>query len=353
MPWILHAFRVRSVSPVRRVALARAVSLVAVAVATTVFVAPPARADEPTAVDTENALQLFKDGKALREQGDLEGSLAKLRAAHALVETPITALELGRALLLSGKPIEAREVWLSVARIPVRKTETARGAEARVTSEKLAADARAKIATITLVVPPLDADAKVKIDGALLPPAAYAAPRLVDPGVHVVTVESSAGTTRAEVTVGEGGAETLTLEAPRAPAPVPVPVIVPVSPPSRAATPAPPVAPPPHDDSARRAAIGGGIAVAGVGVVVGTLTGAMTLSQASSLKSVCTADGRCPRAYEGDLSSAETLGTVSTVSFAVALAGGLFAAGAYFLWRPAPARSATWLPAPGGVVGTF
>jgi len=313
-----------------------------------------ARADEPSAVDAENALQLFKDGKALRERGDLAGSLEKLRAAHALVETPITALELGRAHALMGKLIEAREVWLAVARMPMRKNESVRANEARVECEKLASEARPKLASLVLKVPSVEGEPKVRVDGALLPPAALVVPRLVNPGAHVVTLETAGGTTRAEVNVVEGASETVLLEAPAAPAAVPPaqappPAVAPAAPPA-------PVVPPPApsgNDGPRRAVLYGGLGAAGVGVVVGTLTGVMTLAQASSLKETCTADGRCPRAVEGDLSAASTLGAVSTVGFGLAIVGGLVAAGAYFLWKPTPRGSATLVPVPGGLVGTF
>src|SRR5262249_10259013 len=58
-----------------------------------------ARADTNTA-DVESARALYHDGRALRDAGDLAGSLAKFKAAHAVLPTPITAIECGRALEL-------------------------------------------------------------------------------------------------------------------------------------------------------------------------------------------------------------------------------------------------------------
>src|SRR3954468_21664980 len=95
----------------RRLAFVLSLSLAAGIVVT----ASPARA-EPTAADSETALQLYKDGKALRDGGDLQGALAKLRAAYALVQTPLTALELGRTQIALGQLLEAREVLLAVSR---------------------------------------------------------------------------------------------------------------------------------------------------------------------------------------------------------------------------------------------
>src|SRR3954467_5794820 len=111
----------------RRLAIVLSLSLAASVVVT----AGPARA-EPTAADSETALQLFKDGKALRESGDLAGALGKLRAAYALVQTPITALELGRTQMALGQLVEARDVLLTASRIPVRANESAKAGEARI-----------------------------------------------------------------------------------------------------------------------------------------------------------------------------------------------------------------------------
>ncbi len=312
-----------------------------------------ARADEPSAIDAENALQAYKDGKTLREKGDLAGSLEKFRAAHALVETPITALELGRAYALTSRLIEAREVWLAVARMPMRKNESVRASEARAECERLAIDARPKLASIVVRVSPADADAKVRVDGDVVPAAALTVPRLVNPGAHVVSVEANGETARRDVKLAEGGNETVEIEAPKGLGPrAPVAVVAVVDPhPTSAVVSSPPPARP--DDTPRKVAIYGGLGLAGVGAVVGTLTGVMTLAQASTLKEVCTADGRCPRAAESDLSAASSLGAVSTVAFGAAVVGGLVAAGAYFLWRPTTPRTATIVPVPGGVVGTF
>ena len=62
---------------------------------------------EPTAEDLASARELFKEGRALREKGDLPKALEKLRAAHALGQTPITGLELARTYVLVGRLVEA------------------------------------------------------------------------------------------------------------------------------------------------------------------------------------------------------------------------------------------------------
>src|SRR4051812_9895793 len=85
-----------------------------------------AYADGPTAADLESARALVKEGRALRASGDVRGALEKFKAGHALGQTPITALELARTYEMVGALVEAREVCLSVARMPVERDETER-----------------------------------------------------------------------------------------------------------------------------------------------------------------------------------------------------------------------------------
>ncbi len=84
----------------------------------------------------------------------------------------------------------------------------------------------------------------------------------------------------------------------------------------------------------------GGFGVAGVSVVLGSITGALSLSKTSSIKASSACDGSvCNPSEDADLNSAKTMATVSTVSFVVAGVGavvgivGLFTGGSS---APAP-----------------
>lgn len=315
-----------------------------------------ARADEPSPVDSENALQLFKEGKALRERGDQAAGLEKLRAAHALVATPITALELGRAYAAGGQLIEAREVLLGVSRLPVRKNESQKASEARKEADRLAAELRPRLGAISLKLPAdLAADVTVVMDGQSVPRVALVGPRLVNPGVHVVALTRGEELARVEVRVGEGEAKDVELappppppEAPRAPAvEAPPPKVV-------APPPAPAVAEPRHDaprSKARDVVLVSSLGLAAVGTVVGTLTGALTLGSAGTLKDACTPDGRCPASASNDLDAASTTGTVSTVSFGLAAVGLVAFAATYVLWKPARAATTAQVGRAGGGLG--
>lgn len=281
---------------------------IAVTVAS-LLIAAPAWANEPNAADSESALQLYKDGKALRESGDLPGALAKLRAAYALVATPITATELGRAYIASGQLVEAREVLLTVPRIPLRANESAKAAEARTDAEHLAAELRPRLASVTVKpknVPP-GVVAKLSVDGVVVPPEASSVPRVLNPGNHVVLLEANGQRVQTDVTLAEGQARDVEVELPAA-----------VDPNAGQ----PPATSPPPESGPRKISplvyVGFGTAIVGIGV--GTVTGIMTLSTASSLKDSCR-DGKCPASAQSDIDSTSTTGAISTIGFAVGAAG--------------------------------
>jgi hypothetical protein len=195
-----------------------------------------ARAQDASAVNIAQARELLNRGLATRAKGDARGALSDLKAANALAHTPITGLELGRTYMDVGMLVEAREAFLSIARLPVRPEETARSKAARADGDTLAEQLRTRIPALLVKVTgvPLDSVA-VTIDGAIVPSEALAAPRLVDPGTHTVSARSTSGGT-AETTVdlreGEssdvelkiafaGGTPSVTSPAPAGATPIP------------------------------------------------------------------------------------------------------------------------------------
>lgn len=304
-------------------------------------VAAPAFAGEPTAADVESALQLYKDGKKLRESGDLPKALEKLRAAHALVETPITAVELGRTYAMMGKLVEAREILLSVPRIPVRKNESQKAVEARKDSETLAAELKPRLASLTLKFRADGGASKVTVDGVAVPLEAATAPRIMNPGRHVVIVEANGKPIETEVTLTEGQTRDLEIDLPAASADAP-----------------PPPPPPPGTETSSGGPgplVYGGFGVAIVGFGVGAVTGIMTLGTAGSLKDACR-DERCPPSSQSDLDSASTTGTISTVAFALGAVGLAVGVVGLVVEKGKPTATSARLvvsPTGAGVRGTF
>jgi hypothetical protein len=105
---------------------------------------------EHSAADVAQGREVFNTAFKLREKGDLKGALEQFKAAHALVGSPLTGLELARAYIALGKLVEARETLLTVGRIPTRAEETANSANARKDSAQLASQLASRIPRLTV-----------------------------------------------------------------------------------------------------------------------------------------------------------------------------------------------------------
>jgi hypothetical protein len=294
------------------------------------------------------ARELLNQGEALRKKGDLSGAAEKLKAADALIHTPITAIELGRTYLALGKLVEARESFLSVARIPVTQEETARSAAARADSATLADQVRPRIPSLVIRVTGAPTDAvAVSVDGASIPTDALGAPRLVNPGSHSIVAKSTAGGS-AETTVDVKEGEARDVQLAIAPAP------------ARAST----TAPAPTSGATASAALGEDrgpdsppspsralpwtlvVAGAAVGVAGGVVMGVES-GQAGD------ASNRHDKSSYDSAASLWTVGLVGTIVGAAAVVGGgvLFAVPSRGAESPHAARRAVWIGAgPGNVV---
>lgn len=293
----------------------------------------------PSAADMESARQLFKEGKELREKGQLVPAREKLKAAHALGQTPVTGLELGKTHMMLNELVDAREAFLSVGRIPVASDETKKSADARVECEKLAAEIKPRIPFIKVKVnnAPAGVPVKVTVDGDDIPSAALSQPRAVNPGHRVIVakVEGSPDA-KAEIDIKEG--ETLDValyiktpkkkvtpppdEQPR-PDETPPPVAEqppPPPPPQPTYTPPPPPPQPEQPKGPMSPLVPIGFVVAGVGVIAGAATGILALRKADEVKTACP-NAVCSQANKPALDETRTLATISTISFAVAGAG--------------------------------
>ena len=291
----------------------RASFAIAAAALVTAFVRPAYA--EPSAADLASARALYKEGRALRERGDLAGALEKFQAAHALGQTPITGIELARTYVQLGRLVEAEEVSLGVSRIPVASDETGRSVQARQDAAELAASLGPRLATLVVSVHGLapGVEPHLTIDGRDVPAAAIGEPRRTDPGKHVAVLTLSTGTTvRGEAQVGEGESRALVLEAG-----APPPEVQPPPPPVNATDDADV-----HYYRAPRSPLllSTGITITAIGLTAGIAFGVMTLNQRSNLGGVCP-NQRCgPSAWDA-LDTARTNAAFSTAGFAMAAGG--------------------------------
>jgi hypothetical protein len=107
-----------------------------------------ARAHAQTAAEEDSAREPLTRGQELRDRGDLPGAIGALAQAHALVTTPITALELARTHAQAAHLVQARELALSMARIPLGAKESEQAGAARKEAADLAEQLHSKIATV-------------------------------------------------------------------------------------------------------------------------------------------------------------------------------------------------------------
>ncbi len=313
-----------------------------------------AQAPARSAADIAQARELFNQAEEQRDRGDVQGALEKFKAAHALGKTPVTGVELGRTYLQLGMLIEAHETFLAVGRLTVSPDETSRSAQARSDAQRLADVIAPRIPSVTITITGAAPDqTAVTIDGASVPTAALAAPRLLDPGSHTIAATSGGQRTEVTVKLQEGDSKPVELKVVPAPLAPPPAVVPPTRPePEGAGLPSTPPEP------VRRTLsplvwIGGGVGA--VGIAVGASTGIVAMSKASAVKNACYGL-LCPYSIDGDLSSGRTLANVSTIAFAVGGAGVATMVVGFFLGghRQEAARLAPWVgPGSAGVGGTF
>lgn len=305
------------------------------------FLAPGiCRADgEPSPADVESAKVAYQEGMTARDKNDHASALAKFRAAYALVPTPITGLEVGRELIANGKILEGRALLLEVSRMPKKPLESDKAQQARDEAADLAEKAHAKLATLTVETDATD----VSIDDVAIPKDATHAPRVLDPGHHVVVVRSGTKSGRAEIDLAPGDQHQVHVDADHDDAP-PKPIV---------------------PQSGRLVFKPGSpffasVIVTGAGLVIGVAMGIPAAAIAGHLASECPSK-RCPPSASGDLDATLALGWVSTIGFAVAGAGAIatIITAALSTHReappPPPQTSVRLVPALGGFLleGTF
>lgn len=286
-----------------------------------------AQTAEPSAADLESARELYRQGKDLRQQGDVRGALERFKAAHRYGQTPVTGLELGKTHQQLGELVEAREVFLSIARIKVAADETEKSAAARTEAAELAEQVRERIPTLVVKVNGVkdESQVKVTVDGAPTPVVSFSSTRRINPGEHAIVVRSADREEKQTVALVEG--ETKDVEI----------AITDAS--------------PKYGDAAKPAAAPGGarsphvltwigLGVGVVGFAVGSITGVMALGKASNVKDACQGT-TCPPSARADVEDGRSVATISTIGF---LAGGVGLAAAaigYFVLSPKTSPAAT------------
>jgi hypothetical protein len=270
--------------------------------------------------DLQDAQTLYSQGMDMRAAGNLQGAVDALRKAHALHATPITGLELGRTLIAQGKLLEARDILLSVALLPPRPNESERSNTARAEVASLAQALGDRIPSLRFRVDAVGPPPAVKVDGVAVD--ALDVPKRVDPGDHVVDVQSGTAHEARHVIVREGESPVVDLTSHRE---------------------APGPAPAPQEASSHRTIFWIGLGATAVAAAVGTVGGVIAIGDANTARPGCPG-GSCDPRVHGPADTAETWATVSTVSFVVAAALGTATIVSWFLTKPSHPDRASLAP---------
>jgi hypothetical protein len=324
---------------------------------------------EPSAADKETARNLMNQGDASYASKDFEAALRSYVAADQIMGVPTTGVEVAKAQEALGKLVEARDTLLQVMRYPKTDNEPRPFVRAREQATERARKLAERIPSVTVLLSGLGEgqSATVRIDGTVLHAAAVGMPRKLNPGKHTIKVTASGfADERREIDLPEGAQERVAIELQPGTGAPPVAPIEPIAAASGTNEPSTSAPTPVEAETGASTSTSSltyiGFGLAGVGITAGAITGALAYSKTGTAKDQCL-DNVCPSTAQSDIDSAKSMGTISTVSFAVGLVGA--AVGVYGLMNPSEpepsgvaARPAVrWQPTVGlgnvGVVGQF
>lgn len=314
-------------------------------------VSASAFAGEPSAADKETARGLMAEGRADRDKNDLKGALKAFAGADAIMHVPTTGLELARAQAAVGQLVEARDTALRVMRTPASPGEPAPFKAARDAASALNDQLEARIPSLTVNVKnaPSGTSTTLTIDGVDVPSEVIGQPRKLDPGHHVVEAKAGTAYGKQEVDVAEKDSKEVTIELPAQSA---APVAGGAADTGATDTTQQPEQPaePEGRSGGSKVMIFGGFGLAAVGAIAGTVTGIMSMSKTSSIKSSpnCqTINGNvaCNSAENDDISSAKTFATISTVSFIAGGVGAVVGVIGLFVGGGSPSEPSSTAPA--------
>lgn len=275
--------------------------------------ASTARADD-AAENVAAARTLGIQGVQLADAGKCPEAIEKLQRAESLHHAPTILGRLGECQVNVGEVVAGTENLNMVVREPLAANAPKVFYDAQDRAQKVLTAATPKIAHLVIRITPSDVKASVAVAGKPVPTALLGAERPTDPGTHQVTATAEGyKPSSATVTLAEGGHQDITLlleKDPNAVAALPPPGAE--TPASTGTTgPVTPPAPAPHKSNTPAYIA---FAVGGAGLIVGSITGALAFSKASDCP-----DKVCPT--QGDLDSAKSMATISTITFGVGIAG--------------------------------
>jgi len=270
---------------------------------------------DPSAADKETARSLMNDGRSARDKGDLKAALKAFAGADSIMHVPTTGLEVAKTQIALGLLVEARDTALRVSRSQEKPGEPGPFKQARDAASALNDELEGRIPslTVTLKNVPDGMSATVTLDDAPMSSEMLGQARKLDPGHHVVVAKAGKVDGKQEVDVAEKEQKQVTVELPPQPAAEPTETQTPTE-------------TPPVEHAAKsgfsKGLMYGGFGLGGAGLVVGAITGFLTMSKTSTIKGSSGCSGNvCGPAEFNDISSAKSMATISTISFVAAGVG--------------------------------
>lgn len=281
----------------------------------------PAAAYAQSSSDKAVAETLFREGRALMNDGKVDDACPKLEGSYRVDPKTGTLTNLAACHEMQGKTASA---WAEFSEAAAQASNAHRGGLEEFARTRASALAT-KLSRLSVRLTDPDPKTEVTIDGHRIVVEALGTPIPLDPGVHKVVAKLGDATWSGEATIAVGPASAdLTIPKLEAAAPAPVleaPVAVPPQPerPASSTT----------SGHGREIATYGALGVGAVGIGVGTVFGLMTLSKKSDADALCHGSS-CSSQHGVDLEEqARSTATISTIGLGVGLVGA--AVGLYLL----------------------
>ncbi len=266
---------------------------------------------EPAEADRATARALAAEGYRALKRQDYAVAEDRFRRADALVHAPTLVVDWARALTGLGQLVEAEEKYALVLREGVPGSAPRSWTRALADAQRELDALRPRLSWLTVdVYGPQNF--MVTIDGVRLPDAALGVARATNPGTRVVRVEAEGyGPETRSVRLAEGARDRVEITLARTQAAV-------------AAWRTPPRQQPAPRREARADSDNGlayaSLAVGGLGLAAGAVTGALALNKHADLDAVCNG-GSCPASSRDDIDAYHRLGIASGIGFGVGVLG--------------------------------
>lgn len=293
--------------------------LIAALVVTSTLPIGDASAQPTSAIDEARALA--RDGWKALDAENYKEALEKVTQAEALYHAPTHLLLMGNAQAGLGRLADALTTFEKLAAEPIPNGAPTAFKDAQETGKKRLKELISRVPSLLVVVESAtNASPTVQVDGKVIDFSAGVAVRL-NPGEHAISVGADGlDPVATKITLPEKGGVVrlpIVLRKKGEPATEPSGSASPSAVPSSSASAAPsgtPVTPPP-ERSRTPAYVAFG--VAGAGLLVGAITGGLSLAMTSDLKKVCL-DNVCPESAWDKLDRANSLAHASTATLVIA-----------------------------------